>query len=144
MALKNRCGLAITADPKFVSKIGYSYDAADDDDDDGDLVSSRLLELTSYEDSSMAYRGSEDDSDYREMVAAAAGPTDLMGKQMRNKKMSFDDLGKVYTNISRKRILSKVRAAVAVRVASSLAAAAADGPQFDLKHLMGARSATRA
>ena len=56
----------------------------------------------------------------REMVAAA-GPHDLTGKQLRNKKMSFDDLGKVYTNISRKRILSKVRAAV-VRVAASLAA----------------------
>ena len=36
------------------------------------------------------------------------GP-DLMGKP-RNKKMSFDDLGKVYHNISRKRILSKVSA----------------------------------
>ena len=37
------------------------------------------------------------------------GP-DPMGKP-RNKKMSFDDLGKVYHNISRKRILSKVSCA---------------------------------
>ena len=42
---------------------------------------------------------------HREMMT---GP-DLMGKP-RNKKMSFDDLGKVYHNISRKRILSKVSA----------------------------------
>ena len=41
----------------------------------------------------------------REMMTGP-GP-DLMGKP-RNKKMSFDDLGKVYHNISRKRILSKV------------------------------------
>ena len=42
---------------------------------------------------------------FREMMTGP-GP-DLLGKP-RNKKMSFDDLGKVYHNISRKRILSKV------------------------------------
>ena len=58
-ALKNKHGLEISADPRFVSKIGYSNDG---------LVSSRLLGLTSYEDA--AGDGSEDDSsDYREAMA---------------------------------------------------------------------------
>ena len=57
-ALKNKHGLEISADPRFVSKIGYSNDG---------LVSSRLLGLTSYED--VAGDGSEDDSsDYREAM----------------------------------------------------------------------------
>ena len=57
-ALKNKHGLEISADPRFVSKIGYSNDG---------LVSSRLLGLTSYEDA--AEDGSEDDSsDYREAM----------------------------------------------------------------------------
>ena len=42
-------------------------------------------------------------------MTGGPGP-DPMGKP-RNKKMSFDDLGKVYHNISRKRILSKVSCA---------------------------------
>ena len=55
-ALKNKHGLEIAADPRFVSKIGYSSDAG--------LVSSRLLGLTSYEGG--PGDGSEDDSsDYR-------------------------------------------------------------------------------
>ena len=54
-ALKNKHGLDIAADPRFVSKIGYSSDA---------LVSPRLLGLTSYE--GAPGDGSEDDSsDYR-------------------------------------------------------------------------------
>ena len=55
-ALKNKHGLEISADPRFVSKIGYSNDG---------LVSSRLLGLTSYEEAAVVY-GSEDDSDYRQ------------------------------------------------------------------------------
>ena len=55
-ALKNKHGLEIAADPRYVSKIGYSSDAG--------LVSSRLLGLTSYE--GAPGDGSEDDSsDYR-------------------------------------------------------------------------------
>ena len=55
-ALKNKHGLEISADPRFVSKIGYSNDG---------LVSSRLLGLTSYEDAA-AYDSEEDSADYRE------------------------------------------------------------------------------
>ena len=54
------------------------------------------------------------------MMTGGPGP-DPMGKP-RNKKMSFDDLGKVYHNISRKRILSKVSCACVRACAVPLAA----------------------
>ena len=77
-------GVSIDTNAKFVSDIRYFSDANGNNSEDESLVSPMLLNMTSY------------DKDFDDVF-------DEDGE-----KMSFDDLGQMYTNISRKRILSKV------------------------------------
>ncbi len=106
-----RNGLVIKANPKFVSKIGYGRSRTDS------LVTPRLLDMTSYDSNAGQWpaSGTSEEEDFetdREMdlmaVRASNNGNNLAATASgRQKKMTFEDLGKVYTNISRKRILSK-------------------------------------
>jgi hypothetical protein len=80
-------------------------------------VSSKLLDMTSYQGRTTLPKGKMDFSDEvdeeddfeadRDIAEDAVGLRSAAAATREN-RMSFDDLGKVYTNISRKRILSKV------------------------------------
>ena len=63
------------------------------------LVTPSLIHMTSYQ-----QQADDEDGDFE-----AERDMDAAFEEEEEERMSFDDLGKIYTNISRKRILSKVQ-----------------------------------
>lgn len=123
----DKFSLAVESNPKFVARIVYSFkndleDLHQHEVSCDSLVTDRLLDLTSYGKKSAnvptstspsltSFLGPDSLNDHTlepEMLATLAAPTsdddqddDLVSK----KRMTFDEF---YTNLSRKRILSKV------------------------------------
>ena len=92
--------LTINTNPKFVAAVAYpNYDDARDP-----LVTEQLLNLTSYERHNIKDNHDEEDFERERDLHST-----VLNDPSHENRMSFDDLGQIYTNISRKRILSKVQ-----------------------------------
>jgi hypothetical protein len=104
-------GLILKKDERFVAKIEYPTMEEEDHylrSQPDSLVTRSLLNLTSYE----VDQNINNDNDNLELVDMdSEKERELFATVFRSSdgaQMSFDDLGQIYTNISRKRILSQV------------------------------------
>ena len=103
--------LSIKTNPGFVGQIGYANEAQNLGwkTPEDSLVTQKLLQLTSYDEASKldsfsdaSWTNSTQERD-RELHST------VLNDPKRENRMSFDELGKVYTSISRRDILSKVK-----------------------------------
>ena len=90
-------GLSMAANPKYVANLNYYQSPLGREEDA--LLSEKILQLTSYNHSFEADEFAEE---------TTTKSKTKMELSHQNDRVNFDDLGQIYKNISRKKILSKV------------------------------------